>query len=234
MAALFLLIFAATGVLLNHGRGLGLHEARADHPWLMRHYGLVPDLPPQSWRVPTGWVSWLDGRLFFGTRKVADDVARPRGAVATKHVVAVATPNALWLFTYKGQLVERITSETLPGEILRIGGGPGGEPIIATTAGRYAADAELVRWRPADVAADWSTTETASAKMHQDILRQFRGEGVALDRVLLDLHTGRLIGIAGPYLFDAAAAALVVLVITGIVNAIGAGRPGRRPRKSQR
>lgn len=234
MAALFLLVFAATGVLLNHGRNLGLHEARVNHPWLMRHYGLVPEAPLQSWRVSTGWVFWLDGRLFLGTRRVAEDIARPRGAVATNHVVAVATPTALWLFTSEGQLVERIASETLPGEILRIGRGPDGEPIIATAAGRYAGDGALVRWRRVDVAADWSTTETASVKMREEILRRFRGEGIALDRVLLDLHTGRLFGTLGPYLFDAAAVALFVLVISGIVNAIGTGRPGRRPWNTQR
>jgi len=43
----------------------------------------------------------------------------------------------------------------------------------------------------------------------------FRGEVLPVERVLLDLHSGRFFGKIGPWLFDIAAALLILLSLTG-------------------
>ena len=50
-AALFLTVFAATGLLLEHGRLLGLERTHLDHSVLMQHYGLVPQAAFESRRT---------------------------------------------------------------------------------------------------------------------------------------------------------------------------------------
>ena len=40
LAALFLLMLAVTGILLNHTLDLKLAERHLDWPWLLEHYGV--------------------------------------------------------------------------------------------------------------------------------------------------------------------------------------------------
>lgn len=51
-------------------------------------------------------------------------------------------------------------------------------------------------------------------------LRAFRGEGIPLYRVLLDLHSGRLFGTLGVWIVDAAAVAMLFLTMTGVWYAL--------------
>ncbi len=52
------------------------------------------------------------------------------------------------------------------------------------------------------------------------------GGGLPLERVVLDLHSGRLFGWLGPYVMDAAALGLLIVAITGLLLA---ARPPRPP-----
>ena len=41
LAALFLLMLAITGILLNHNLDLKLEQRHLDWPWLLEHYGVA-------------------------------------------------------------------------------------------------------------------------------------------------------------------------------------------------
>jgi hypothetical protein len=45
---------------------------------------------------------------------------------------------------------------------------------------------------------------------------QYRGRGLSFERVIADVHSGRIVTITGPYLMDAVAILLIILSITGI------------------
>ena len=50
----------------------------------------------------------------------------------------------------------------------------------------------------------------------QVLLESFRGRGLTLERVMLDLHSGRIFGDFGIYIMDAAAVALLWLSGSGL------------------
>jgi len=45
--------------------------------------------------------------------------------------------------------------------------------------------------------------------------RHFRGEVLPVERVLLDLHSGRFFGRFGPWIFDTIAVLLILLALSG-------------------
>ncbi len=51
--------------------------------------------------------------------------------------------------------------------------------------------------------------------LEQDLLYLYRGKGLSLERLLLDLHSGRLLGNAGVYIVDVAALLFIFLALSG-------------------
>ena len=45
----------------------------------------------------------------------------------------------------------------------------------------------------------------------------WRGRGLTVERLLLDLHSGRILGEAGPLLMDLVAVFLIVLSLSGLI-----------------
>ena len=62
----------------------------------------------------------------------------------------------------------------------------------------------------------WPSTQTLPTQLEQQINQQFRHHLIHWERVILDLHSGRLPGPYGIYLADISAIILVLLSITGI------------------
>ncbi len=219
--SVLLAILALTGVLLNHSQSLGLDRTRITYSWLADWYGLRPVAPPVHYRVGEAWASWIDGAAYLHGRRVSTMSGEPVGAVEIDSLVLLATSTALALVTPDGELVERVGVEFLPGAIRRIGGTPDGRVAIQAPSGRFVGDSELLTWNELQVDAIWSE-RAEPPKAVQDLqLAAFRGGGLPVSRVLLDLHSGRLFGSAGVTIVDITAILLVVLVGTGLANWVG-------------
>lgn len=50
------------------------------------------------------------------------------------------------------------------------------------------------------------------------IAHAYRGDGVNIEKLILDLHTGHLFGLPGMVLFDLTALAMIFLTVTGLYN----------------
>lgn len=64
--------------------------------------------------------------------------------------------------------------------------------------------------------AAWLHPRELQNKILQDLKQGFRGEGLPLERVILDLHSGRLLSRIGVYLMDGAAILILLLTFTGL------------------
>ena len=216
VAALFVIVLAVTGLALNHTEELELDARHVRTAWLLDWYGIsLPDDVP-AWRAGEHWISQWDRRLYLDTRDLGEHSdGRLRGAVAWNGLLIVALDRALLLLTERGELVEKLAGGDLPAR-LQGAALAGDRPVLFTEAGPYAGDVDLVTWQPLP---DTSVSPTEPAalptELAERIAAQWRGAGLTLERVVLDLHSGRILGQAGVYLMDAAAALLLFLSLSG-------------------
>ena len=61
----------------------------------------------------------------------------------------------------------------------------------------------------------WAIPASTDTHLKKMLQYHYRGEVLPVERVLLDLHSGRFFGPLGPWLIDASAVLLVFLSLTG-------------------
>lgn len=216
-AGLFAILFAVSGIVLNHAERLGADRTTIDWAPLLRLYGLEPEQPPVGLALDgERWVGWVDGGLYLGGHRIADGVGPPVGAVAAGDLIAVADRDTLLLFLGDGRLVERVGRELLPGPVDRLGRGAGDRLAVASGERCFAAPAATLGWGRCQEAPDWRGPVALPPDRHDALLAAYRGSGLPLDRVILDLHTGRLFGGIGVVIADLMAIAIVLLGVTGL------------------
>lgn len=214
--ALIVLVLVTSGLLLNHGQDLRLDQRRVRWPWLLDLYGIqVPEL--RSYATPHHWVSALDERVYVDGRPLGGRHPGLVGAVEGQDFVALAFPRAVLLLTTEGEVIERLDASIgVPAGISAVGRREAGL-VLRASGGGYAADATLSSWTPASTeGVAWSRTGHPPTAITARIARSYRGEGLPLERVLLDLHSGRLFGHAGVLVMDLAALALMGLAGSGL------------------
>ncbi len=221
-------VLAITGLLLNHGERLDLDRINIATAWVVDWYGLTPVQDPAHFHAGEHWVSWIDGTVYADGKRVGEAGGTARGAVELNSLVAMATSETLVVFTRDSELVERLGSASLPGAVERVGTAASRDQIVIhTPQGRFASDSDLLTWRPFDQEVVWSEPDTPDPVVLEEQLAAYRGQGLPLSRVLLDLHTGRLFGRLGATAMDLAAIFLLFLVATGVVNWAGFRRSRR-------
>ncbi len=62
----------------------------------------------------------------------------------------------------------------------------------------------------------WATAAPPDQELARALRNTWRGTGLPLERVLLDLHSGRILGEAGVWLVDAAALLFLLLAASGL------------------
>ena len=80
--------------------------------------------------------------------------------------------------------------------------------------GVYRADSQLLAWERVNgesAGLRWSAPAAADPALLSDLREDYLANILTLERVILDLHSGRIFGRYGPWLMDAAAILLLVL-----------------------
>lgn len=217
-AALLVVMLAITGIALNHTEQLRLDERAVASEALLSWYGIKAPGPLTAFAAGPRWLLQADNRWYFDDTPLSGEFGALRGAVALPSLIAAASEDAVWLLTERGEVVERMDAGAgVPGDIRRLGVDAQQRLVLDTAAGYARSDTQYLQWRrlaaPADVR--WAEPSAAPEPLGQAILQRHRGAGLSLERVLLDLHSGRLLGRFGVYVMDAAAILMLVLAASG-------------------
>ena len=217
-AALFVIVLAATGLLLNHIGVLGLDSVQVSSAALLDWYGVHAPEHVTAYRAGPRTVMDAGGKLYLDQGRLPDAEGPLRGAVEYGDLLVIATDRQLLLLTPAGELVERLDSASgVPAGILGVGLARGGELAVRTAHGDYLTDDTFSDWTVADSAdARWAATTTLTEPQRQSLNRAYRGNGLPLERVLLDIHSGRILGSAGIYVMDGAALLFLLLAMSGV------------------
>ena len=219
-----MILLAVTGLAMNHEEDLEFLKGTVRWEAVLDLYGLEPE---------EGWIHFQAGQYSCASLE--------RGIYVDGHYLTATESPLVGVVRYqrllvdseptlegdRPQIVDQLDSASLPGALLRVGRDARQQLIVETDAGHFRAGDDLLEWHNLDaVDVDWSETSDPSADQRAAILREYRGEGLPLTRVVADLHSGRIFGRYGPLLMDASAVVLLLLVVTGIMGS-GFGRRRR-------
>jgi hypothetical protein len=219
--AAFILILALTGIALNHAVGLKLDQRYVSWPWLLDLYGVRMPEPSKSYVDEPYRATQIGDRLFVDGRDTGQPVAGLAGIVALEPLLLVAGAQTAHVFTTAGERVEAFDlGMQLPGPIERIGRTQG-RAVILSGGSLYSSDPDITMFEPAEGiaadAVDWSLESALSADDVATLEAAYRGRGIPVERVLLDLHSGRILGASGRLFMDIIAVCLVLLSLSGLI-----------------
>lgn len=236
-AVVFVLFMVLSGLALNHSNDLGLDQRKASQSFLLGWYGLGKPSSIQSYAIGGDWLSFAGSQLYLNDKPVAT-IQGGVGAVSNGDLFIAAGSDELLLLDHEGSLVERIPWLSISkAPIEAVGLQANGLVAVKTADQVWLADANLLTWQTAEeplASPQWSFSEPAPDAIQVSITSLYRGDGLSLERVLLDLHSGRIFGSIGVLIYDLLALALGFLSISGLILWFRSRRngKGRKTKKS--
>lgn len=211
VAAFFVLVLAVTGFLLNHSHDLGLDRVPLENRLLRQFYGVKPEAAEAGLRhvLDSGAVLHATGgRLRLDDRDLG---VCPQlvGIVTEKDQLLAVCSNRLWLLTPQGEVIDQADSvRGVPEGLSAVGQGPG-QVLLRQGSQRFSVDLGDLSLKPAPATADsglsWTEATPATAAPELN-----------WERVLQDVHSGRLLGRWGVWLVDLMAGLFVLLAVSGL------------------
>ena len=217
-AAAILLLVTVTGILLNHTSELSLARKYVGQSWLLSFYG-IPEPQLVTHKLRDSTITGDDkGQLYWGAEPLEVCRGALKGAARFDTGFIVACEQELLFFDERGRLVEKVSATYgLPTPVEQLG--ECDEHICIRTPRRmFELDIKALSFNPLmGVTPVWSETSSLKEASRQAIYALSRGQGLSWERVMLDLHSGRLFGTAGVWLVDIAAILLLFLALSGFV-----------------
>ena len=219
LTAFFLLSFVTTGLLLQHTATLGLDRHHVSWPAVLAWYGLEPSLPV-TFRVGERWVSQAGGFLYFEKTPVPEvTLSELRGAVERPDGLWIAGDDKLWLLSWDGEVLEELSfGFGLPDIARGLAPAEGAKVVVRGLYGNWVGS-PTDGWQPHTGTLPWTAPHPAPyvpGEMQQHISDHAAAHLLSWERLLQDLHSGRLFGAAGVLVADFAGLLLLVLAFTGL------------------
>ncbi len=217
LAALFVLILAITGVMLNHTLDLKLEQRHLNWPWLLAHYGVADVTADRVYLLDDNVISQIDEQVFVDAHPVVKSLKPIIGGIHLEDITVIASDDALILLSPEGEYIETLGSAIgIPSHIQNIGLFHG-LPVLQTRNGMWRSDFLLEQWEKISLqGVSWSEPTAMPDSVGKALGRYFHGEGITVERFVLDLHNGHILGALGVWLLDFFGALLVILSLSGL------------------
>jgi hypothetical protein len=224
-AALLFILLLVTGILLNHTDGLKLGSQYVENTRLLNWYGIKKSLLNHAYAVKQDdkirWFSHVQKQVYL------DDQPFP---LKTNNLQAVIwLPSEIWviladetvhIYTADGEKIDSITPlQGLPKNAEKLGLDANKTLWLFAQQHSYQADANLLTWQRSTPppTLQWQQSSLPPKTLQYTLENQSRDGILDWERVLLDLHSGRIVGNWGVYLVDTAAIVLLILSGSGFL-----------------
>ncbi len=219
--AVFVLFLSITGIALNHATDFALDRRYIGWSWLLDAYGLAMPEPAASFEDAGHRATLIGERLYFDSKDVEQRMPVLTGIAVVGPLVLITGRERAQLLTTEGDLVETLDLGTqLPGPVERAGRADG-RVIVESAGALFISDADIAGFEAVDHGS-FAEIVWPDASLPDDAERQvleaaWRGRGLTVERVLLDLHSGRLFALSGKLLLDIVGIGMILLSVTGLV-----------------
>ncbi len=215
---LFMVMLCVTGIFLNHSSALGLAQHYVKSDWLLDLYAIEPAQTPVSFAAGAHWITRIGDHLYFDGRELAERSDTLLGVVPLQDQIIAGLGDRLLMLAPDGATIEVLrAAEGVPAGMKRMGSTADGRLVIETELGQFLPDLDSLRWER-DVVPDahWALPAPLPAELNAILMRSFRDRTLTLERLLLDIHSGRIMNHFGIWFMDGVAVVLLSLVFSGI------------------
>ncbi len=212
LSAIVLIMLAVTGIALNHTDDLQLDRQMIQSSSIIDWYGIKPPENPISFPTQNHWLTQLKQKIYFDQVFVIEKQESLLGAIETNQFIVAAFDHSLLLLSHTGELIEQMPFDSIES----IGLNQQQAVIIKTTKTYSISDDGLLSWqayKPEQVI--WSSTKIPPKNILKVVQHNFLGSILPMERVLLDIHSGRFFGRAGVIIVDISGIFLIILAFSG-------------------
>ena len=210
----FLVYLLLSGLAINHVEILKLDKREVSYPWLMRWYGIHVADPTQGYLLGKSYFSWDEDKWILDDKLLPSSAGQPVGAVEVRGINYVATAATLYLYQSDGQLLAKVEKQSLPAyPILAIG--KMGSNVMLQTPSAVFASVDGRNWEKSNAT---GMTLSSLQDLPADVKRrsaEILAQGIPLQRILLDVHSGRIFGRYAIWVMDIASLVLLGLGLSG-------------------
>ena len=212
---IFLVHLAITGIFLNHSIGLRLDKTFITWPWLLSQYNLSVPEPANIFTIGKNNFSTIDGEVFFNDKPIFLAEEDLLGVSQNQDTFILASSSTITMISNEGYIINK--ENVLPFTVKNIG--INGDEVVIN-------DSEDKIWSSESINGVWELTQNRAVQWsmegsitpinHEKIRKYFVGDGVSLEQVILDFHSGAIFQKAGKLFFDIISILLIILSFTGI------------------
>jgi len=215
--AIFVLLLAVTGIMLNHTSDFELDQRYLTWHWLLEHYGVAHVEPDVVYLLDQHAISQFGTQVFIDANPVINSQLPILGGVVIDDLMVLATTNELLLFSHEGEFIEKMSASTGVPPLIQNIGLFHGEPVLQTRNGMWRSDFMLDQWEAISLQGiGWSQPQPMPDNVENALAEYFHGRGITVERFVLDLHNGRILGNMGVWFMDVVAGLLIFISLTGI------------------
>ncbi|MGB5259183.1 MAG: PepSY domain-containing protein [Gammaproteobacteria bacterium] len=217
-AAVFVILLALTGLALNHTVELALDSRYVTSPALLDWYGIRAPDDITAYRAGPLTFASIGRQVYVNGVPLANAEPPLTGAVSLDEFIVVALADSLLLLTGSGALLERMDRVAgIPADIQSMGVTPDKRLVLQTANGYHTSDSAMISWeKTPQTTVTWSAPIMPGPELVSALQQRYRGTGLSVERIMLDLHSGRIFGTRGVYLMDGAAIVFLLLAISGV------------------
>jgi len=202
--------------MLNHTDGLQLNNTKVNNAIVLSLYEINPKEPTISYKTEQHIFSQLDEQIYFDEKKLLNSKQQIRGVTNAGEIIILVLSRDVILLSRDGELIDRypLAQKT---EIEHVGMLQGKAIIKMMDQSMWQADEDIINWQAIDsIQMIWAPQIQLDDTLKQNLLEQYRGEGLPLERIILDIHSGRIFGTFGVYVMDGVALLMMFLSLSGL------------------
>lgn len=223
IAAFFIIFLSLSGVALNHTTTLSLAQQHITSIWLLDHYGIsAPDdvrFYQQNSLQVTNNLLWFNNKLILDsdTYIVAATLISPTQNSTDQIILAVGS-DQITLFNQQGDIIDQLGGELgVPKNISAVKVDKN-ITLVKTDSGYFQTTSDFLTWHEVNFVTEpqWIIDNEVPVKLINQAELNYRSQFLTLERIILDAHSGRILGLFGVLIMDVVAILLILLSLSGI------------------
>lgn len=221
VSAFFVILLSLTGFVLHHSSTWNLDREFVSSKMLLGWYNIDVAELSSSYMVDENSSALVADALFFDSQRLPGSFNDLLGMVHADFGFVLATSSQLILVTTTGEVIEILSGvHGLPARITAIGKDTNSLIYLRSLSGITRVDFNEPSFLPENMETaniEWSAPAEVGNNIQQSIRQAYAESWLSWERLILDIHSGQVLGNIGVLLVDIMALLFVLMAITGVV-----------------